>query len=318
MMQGILDSMSDPLSLTNGESGKYVYMNEAFVHKFGKGLNLRADFGSEEIFQKNEAALLKHADEMCIASGKEFSQDISLTTGHAKAHMQVLKSLLNMQETVHIVSVYRDVSLRVDIEKKNVQTSRQIIDALVRAVESAPFLEGRTSLMRLIAIEIADVLLLGTDDITTVEAAAILSQIGKSFIPKEIMQKQGKLSPEELAEMQRYVEHTCNILEGIEFNLPIRRTIYQMQECLDGSGYPQGLQGDEISQLAGILGVANTFSAMVQSGGYREPKTAILALGVFENMANVKYDRNTVEALRTVIMSARGQTLLTQNNVRLR
>ncbi len=69
-------------------------------------------------------------------------------------------------------------------------------------------------------MEIAETLLLSDADCSTVEAAAILSQVGKTFIPKEIMQKEGKLTPEEIQETRRYVEHTCRIIEGIEFHLP--------------------------------------------------------------------------------------------------
>jgi len=314
----ISNCLIDPISLTDWETGKYIYANKAFADVFDKRLNAIANFGDYEVFQKTEAERLQHANEMCIASGDYYTQEISLRNGHSDRHMQVVKSIcLGGDGQKQIVSVFRDMSSKMQIDKRNVETLRQIIDALVRAIESTPFLEGHTTLMRLLAIEVADTLLLSDAEITTVEAAAILSQVGKSFVSENIFQKQGDLSEDEMMEMRRYVEHTCSLIEGIDFNLPITKTIYQMQELIDGSGYPHGLKGDEISNLAGILGVTNAFSAMVKNRSYRPAKTALQAVDTLEQMAGKKFDRLIVNALRNVVESYNGQSILAASDVLL-
>jgi len=181
-------------------------------------------------------------------------------------------------------------------------------------VESVPFLDGHTALLRRLSVEIAETLLLSDADCATVEAAAILSQVGKTFVPREIMQKEGKLTPEEIQETRRYVEHTCRIIDGIDFDLPIIDTIRQMQENLDGSGYPNGLKGKEVSMLARILGVANTFSALVKKRSYRKAKTAHQAVDILRQSTD-RYDATVIRALEAVVESANGQRIMRENDI---
>jgi HD-GYP domain-containing protein (c-di-GMP phosphodiesterase class II) len=216
-----------------------------------------------------------------------------------------------------ILTVFRDVTAEKRSVEQSIQVRQQIINALVRAVESVPFLDGQTSLMRMLSLEVAETMLLSDADCATVEAASILSQMGKTFIPTNILQKVGKLTEEELLETKKYVEHTCRILEGVEFDLPITQTIWQIQENLDGSGYPNGLKGREISRLARILGVVNTFSALVKQRAHRKAKTAQEAVGILQSLADKKFDSTVIDALEAVIRSSKGREILECNDVEI-
>lgn len=76
------------------------------------------------------------------------------------------------------------------------------------------------------------------------------------------------------------MEHSRRVLQNIEFDLPIVDTICEMNERLDGTGYPNKLSGDEIRTSARILAVANAFTAMVRPRSYRNALGVEQALGI--------------------------------------
>src|SRR3546814_12089197 len=102
-----------------------------------------------------------------------------------------------------------------------------------------------------------------------------------------------RLTADEVAIMQKHIEHASTVLSGIDFDLPIHDTIHQMYERLDGSGYPKGLQGEEIGLLSRILGACDVLSARIRPRSYRGAVLAEVALDVLESNAR-KYDAEIV------------------------
>ncbi|OEU67625.1 MAG: PAS sensor protein [Desulfovibrio sp. S3730MH75] len=316
LLQKICNTIPTPISLKDGETGHFLYINQAFVELTSRNHSGVDGLTDQQVFDNVDAEELSHGDQMISMSGSGYSQELSITKGMNQLTMQVTGVPCSLkQENDAILTVFRDITTEKQATTQSIETRQQIIDALVRAVESVPFLDGHTSLMRLLSLEIAETLLLSDADCATVEAAAILSQVGKTFIPKEIMEKEGKLTPEELLETRKYVEHTCKLLEGIKFDLPITQTIWQMQESLDGSGYPNGLKGKEVSVLAGILGVTNTFSALVQHRAHRNAKTAQEAVDILYTMIDKRFEGSIIEALDAVIQTPSGKGILTASKV---
>jgi HD-GYP domain-containing protein (c-di-GMP phosphodiesterase class II) len=99
------------------------------------------------------------------------------------------------------------------------------------------------------------------------------------------------------------------VLADIEFDLPVLQVIEQMNEKLDGSGYPAGISGDAISSPARILAVINTFCAMVRPRAYRPAVPVDDTLDALERMQD-KYDAEVIARLREVVESATGEKLL--------
>jgi HD-GYP domain-containing protein (c-di-GMP phosphodiesterase class II) len=146
-------------------------------------------------------------------------------------------------------------------------------------------------------------------DISTVETAANLSQVGKLFVDRELLFKAEALTVDEKEEMAQHVEHAAKVLEDIDFGLPIFDAVYQMNETLDGQGYPKGLTGDEISLSARILTVVNSFCAMVKPRAYRGARSVDESLAIIESGDGV-YDQRVVSVLREVVKSAIGEKIL--------
>ena len=187
---------------------------------------------------------------------------------------------------------------------------KQTIEILVKAIERTdPYLSGHTHLMRSISQAMATELNLDEREIATLEIAANLSQVGKLFVDPDLLNKPGRLTAEERATIERHVVHAEELLQDVSFELPIAESVVQMNELLDGTGYPRGLQGEEIILSAQVLAVANTFCAMVKPRSYRPPIAVAEALDYLKK-ADDKYAADIVAALARVAGSAQGEKLL--------
>jgi len=146
-------------------------------------------------------------------------------------------------------------------------------------------------------------------DVSTVEAAANLSQVGKLFVDRNLLFKAEALTAEEKEEMAQHVEHAAKVLQDIDFGLPIFDAVYQMNETLDGLGYPKGLKGDEIMLPARVLAVVNSFCAMVEPRAYRGARSVDESLTIIESGEDA-YDKRVVTVLKEVVKSSIGEKIL--------
>ncbi len=126
-------------------------------------------------------------------------------------------------------------------------------------------------------------------------AAAYLHDLGKLAVPTEIIEKPGRLSPEEFEIMQSHVYHTFRVLEPIAGLEEVRRWGSYHQERLDGSGYPFRLKGDSLPAGARLLAVADIFTALTENRPYREGMPAKEAVNALQRMAKAgQVDREYV------------------------
>jgi HD-GYP domain-containing protein (c-di-GMP phosphodiesterase class II) len=142
-----------------------------------------------------------------------------------------------------------------------------------------------------------------------VEIAATLSQIGKPLVPRHILTKPERLTGEEIEVMQTHILHAVRVLEEIDFDLPVRQTVEQLYERLDGSGYPKGLAGEDVHWRARILGVCDWFCARIRPRSYRTAIAPEEALQVLAEHSG-KYDPEVVAALGAVLATPEGEKLL--------
>ena len=318
VLRRLCNALPFPVSLKERESGEYRYVNRAFSEFTGFDQEAAVGITDNQVFTYADADDLNQGEQIVAMSGSTYVHEMDITKGMDRTLVQVMSIPCSVRESGDsILTIFRDITDEKHTVEQAIETRQQIINALVRAVESVPFLDGQTSLMRMLSVEIAETMLLSDADCATVEAASILSQVGKTFIPKDILQKEGELTDEEFLETKKYVEHTCRILEGIKFDLPITQTIRQIQETLDGSGYPKGLKGREVSRLARILGVVNTFSALVKNRAYRKAKSAQEAVDILQSQADKKFDATVIESLEAVIRTPRGREILRGNGVEI-
>jgi HD-GYP domain-containing protein (c-di-GMP phosphodiesterase class II) len=125
--------------------------------------------------------------------------------------------------------------------------------------------------------------------------AGTLHDLGKFAIPSDLLSKPGKLSPQEFALIKTHPQVAYNILEPISLPGNTAQIILQHHERLNGSGYPQGLKGEEILLEARILGVADVMEAMCSHRPYRASLGLAESLDEITRNKGILYDAAVVE-----------------------
>ncbi|MBM7694718.1 putative nucleotidyltransferase with HDIG domain [Peribacillus deserti] len=131
---------------------------------------------------------------------------------------------------------------------------------------------------------------------------ALLHDVGKVSVPKNILLKPGRLTEEEFVEIKKHSECGFNLLRGIHtVPLVVAHCAYQHHERLDGSGYPRGLLGDQIHYFGKILAVADVFDAVTSNRIYRGAMLPHEGLEVLYAGSGTQFDRTIVEAFRSAV-----------------
>ena len=313
LLDGINGTIPDPISLTD-LNGNYRYINDAFGRAVARTAEEIVGLDTTAVFGFDTARRLGASDQRVLNEGITVTVDEVIWLRSQRHFFQISKSALNDNEgkVTGIVSVFRDITKQVEAQERGSRMVQQTIHALVRAIEASdPFLGGHSRIMGQIAMQIAKAMNLSPRDTATIEAAASLSQIGKMFVPREVLTKPGKLTDEEKKVMEQHVEFARDALKGIEFEFPVLDAVYQMNERLDGQGYPKGLKGDEIIMPARVLAVANAFAAMARPRSYREAMPVAKVMGILQGNA-AEYDRNIVDALHVVLATPAGEKIVAQ------
>lgn len=128
------------------------------------------------------------------------------------------------------------------------------------------------------------------------QISASLHDVGKIGIPDYILSKNGRLSPEEFEEMKKHSIIGATILHPIKELSDVAREVRHHQECFDGSGYPDGLAGNDIPLIARIIAVADAFDAMISTRPYRKKKTVEEALQELKSKSGTQFDPIIVSA----------------------
>ena len=140
---------------------------------------------------------------------------------------------------------------------------------------------------------------LGADDVETLkslEAAALLHDVGKIGIPEHILNKPGPLTPLEFEEMKRHVAIGAGILSTIDFPFPVVPIVKHHHENWDGTGYPAGVRGADIPLGARILSVVDCFDAVTSDRPYRAALSVQAAFDILKARRGNMYDPEVVDA----------------------
>lgn len=174
---------------------------------------------------------------------------------------------------------------------------RQTIEALSAALESRdPYTAGHERQVAAIAVAIATRLGLDPFRIEGLRLAATVHDIGKIQIPLRILSKPGRLSEIEFNLIKTHPAAGYDILRTLDLPWPVADMVYQHHEYLDGSGYPCGLQGDEIMLEARIMTVADIVESMSSPRPYRASLGLHAALTEIRRMRGQKLDPAVVDA----------------------
>jgi putative two-component system response regulator len=227
--------------------------------------------------------------EMAVAAVREGAQDY-LIKG------QFVGSLLTraVRYAVERKRVEEKIQETMEHLRKAVHTTIQV---LLMAIETKdPYTAGHQRRATDLAIAIATDMGLPQNIIGGIRMAGAIHDIGKIPIPVEILSKPSKLSATEYALIKEHAQHGYEILKDVESPWPLADMAHQHHERIDGSGYPQGLNGGDILLEARILAVADVVEAMASFRPYRPAPGIDAALEEIEKNAGVMYERTAAEA----------------------
>jgi putative nucleotidyltransferase with HDIG domain len=155
--------------------------------------------------------------------------------------------------------------------------------------------EGHSKRVTAFTIAIARAMGLPREQINTIARGAFLHDIGKIAIPDRILNKPGKLDPDEFTIMREHAYHGYQIVKKIPFLTEASEIVYSHQERFDGTGYPRGLKGEEIPLGARIFSIADTLDAITSDRIYRAAQTLKAARIEIEKWSGRQFDPEVVK-----------------------
>lgn len=186
-------------------------------------------------------------------------------------------------------------------EKEVIATQKEVINTLGQVVESrSSETANHTNRVGAMSYELALLAGLPEDEAQLLRAASPMHDVGKIGIPDSILNKPGKLTPEEYNVMKQHPEIGFRILNKSE--RPILKSAaiiaYEHHERWDGMGYPRGLMGEDIHPYGRIVSLVDVFDALHSDRVYREAMPLEMALAIIDEGKGTQFDPKMVELFR--------------------
>jgi PAS domain S-box-containing protein/putative nucleotidyltransferase with HDIG domain len=196
-----------------------------------------------------------------------------------------------------VFAVARDITALEEAESEIHRVLVEMVEAISLTIEKRdPYTSGHQKGVAELASAIAERMGLDPLVVEGVHLGGMMHDIGKIYVPAEILSRPGRLSPSEWQIIQTHPSVGAEILHGVHAPWPIEEMVLQHHERLDGSGYPQGLKGDEILTESRILAVADVVEAMASHRPYRPALGVARALEEITNGSGTLYDERVVVA----------------------
>ena len=284
-------------------------MRKIRTAEISPGMILAKDVFSHEniLFLAQGIELTTSHRETLISQGVEYvhiclaepSQEESLRDN--KINLQEKRFEKTYWEAIHrIESVIKQLIYQQRLVEAELRDAAQNLFPLISADSNVLYLlkkakqQSDSIFTHLIGVGVFSMLLgkwLNYNESSLVEVglAGIIHDIGKCYVPFQILNKQGSLSPEECRLLKKHTEYGFNLaLESDIRSVAILSAILQHHERLDGSGYPFGLRGSQINEAARVVMVADIFEAMLANRSYRKGLTS---LAVIEEIRLLTYGK---------------------------
>ena len=192
---------------------------------------------------------------------------------------------------------------RVEVEKRHVEEiaslNMRTIEALALAIEAKDHTtHTHLQRVRIYAVAVAKELNLSDTDIEALRAAALLHDIGKLAVPEQIINKPGRLTPEEFEKMKVHPLVGAEILDRVAFPYPVAPIVRSHHERWDGTGYPEGIAGENIPIGARILAAVDCLDALASHRQYRQALPLAEAMAKVNEKSGSWFDPKVVEILQ--------------------
>ena len=292
----------------------FKHYNDSFGHPAGDALLARLGAGLNRTVKAKGRAYRLGGDEFCVlyeAPGRDphhmtaeaasalcqSGRGFSITASHG---MAVLPTEAHTPE--HALQLADRRLYDTKSGRKRSGTAEQIRDALVQALEERqPELRGRLDGVAALTRAVAHALELSSGDVDVLVRAAELHDVGKVAVPETILAKPGPLDEIEWGFVRQHTIVGERILSAAPALVPVARLVRSSHERYDGTGYPDGLAGEEIPLGARIISVCDSYHAMTSARPYERALARDEALEELCRCAGRQFDPAVVRSFRNVV-----------------
>ncbi len=304
----ILDSASEGIAGFDNDM-RFVFINRAGLHILGYAIKEIINQPFDIIIadrprrpEKNLAGirgfgLIGTAAGMSLLKlrrkdGSSFFAEFTLTT------------IAEESESLAAVLSFSDITPRLKAEaevQESFEKMRKILFDSIHAMSMAlefrdPYTAGHQRRVAELAVAISQRMELESNQIDGIRLAGVVHDIGKIYVPAEILTRPGKLSKVEFELVKIHSETGYTILKDVDYPWPIAEAVYQHHERLDGSGYPRKISGNDIILEARIIGVADVVEAIASHRPYRPSLGLDVALDEIKKGRERLFDAAAVDA----------------------
>ncbi len=248
---------------------------------------------------------------LATGKGSILNQHTEVTALHHDGHsipVELSIVAVHSDDTIRFNAFIRDISARQEAKellKENREQLRASLIGTIVAVSRAvgardPYTAGHQQRVSQLSRTIAQEMELDSERIEGLRLGASIHDIGKIYLPAEILSKPSKLTDIEYALIKTHAQVGYDILKDIAFPWPVADIAHQHHERMDGTGYPQGLKGEDICLEARILAVADVVEAMSSHRPYRAALGLDAALEEIEIHRGKWFDPTVVDACLTL------------------
>ncbi len=314
LLRAVIDSTPDWIFVKD-TAHRYVLVNKSYA----RALNLEPNdlIGREdmecvpkELCLGDPSQEVKgwHSDDLDVLSGSIIHNPDNkavLADGTVRDFDTFKIPLLGpLGEVYGVLGYSRDVTERRKSEetiRKSLERAEKILRSTVQALETIveyrdPYTAGHQERVTKLACALAEEIGLPPDKVDNIRFGGMLHDLGKIYVPAEILSKPGKLTEFEFGILKTHPQVGYDILRNIDFPLEVAAMVAQHHERINGSGYPRGLKGDEICVEARCLAVADVMEAMSSHRPYRPALGIDAALDEIANNKGISYDKDIAEA----------------------
>ncbi|MBM3350769.1 MAG: HD domain-containing protein [Betaproteobacteria bacterium] len=303
------DGYIEMLHLTWSDTGRYEGPTAQAIRS-GQVVVVR-DIANEPSFAPWREAALARGYRACIAFPLKPKEGVAfggLVIYSAEANtfsheeLDLLEELAeDLSFGIHTLRTHQE---RDHFQKEHQKSAEQLRESLfdtIRAISLTvekrdPYTAGHQSRVAQLATAIAGELGMDADRIEGLRLGGMIHDIGKIYVPAEILNRPGRLTHGELEIIRSHPEVGYEIIKDVKFPWPVADMVLQHHERLDGSGYPHGLKGDEIILEARILSVADVVEAITSHRPYRPAIGIEAGLAEIEAKRDQIYDPDVVDA----------------------
>ncbi|HXQ68525.1 MAG TPA: PAS domain S-box protein [Alphaproteobacteria bacterium] len=299
----LTEEAPDAILVYDADQGRFIDANRAADRLFGCGRDELLRVGPKHFYAPEqpdarpvEENFAEHIERALAGAETFFERWIHNAKGKDVLCEVRLVRLPSLEGRL-IRGSFVDITERKHAEQALRRSMEGTIQAIASIVEARdPYTAGHQHRVAALAVAMAREMGLSEAQIEGIRVAGVIHDLGKINVPAEILSKPGRLSEVEFDLLKGHPRAGYDILKDIDFPWPIAQIVLQHHERIDGSGYPDGLIGEEMLIEAKILAVADVVEAMISHRPYRPALGVALALAEIERGAGRLYDNADVQA----------------------